>query len=217
MKTSTATPRSIRLIGAGLLAASLFASLTACSADEAGPAAAAPGSSSPAPSTVPADEAGSEWTELVRIIDGDTIEVQPINRQDSAITGDPFTVRILGADAPNGTECGAAASKAHLEGLMPARERIEVTYEPALKEKVDEEGHTLAYVIAGGGGITQDIGDRMVSEGFAEAAFPEDVVMPETFEYTQTMGDIAVRGQSGIWAECEPKNPVAPAPTPTAP
>ena len=217
MKTSTATSRSIRLIGAGLLAASLFASLTACSADEAGPAAAAPGSATPSPTSIPADDAGSQWTELVRIIDGDTIEVQPINRQDSAITGDPFTVRILGADAPNDAECGAAASKAHLEGLMPARERIELTYEPALKQKVDEDGHTLAYATAGGGGMTQDIGNAMISDGFAEAAFPEEVAMTPMLEYTKEAGDRAVNGQIGIWAECTPKTPVAPSPSPTAP
>lgn len=202
MKTSLSTTRSVRLIGAGVLAASLFASLTACSSDESSEAA-APETTAAASPSASAEKAEPLSSRLVRIIDGDTIEVRPVSAQDGEPTGEPnLTVRMLGVNAPSGDECGADEATAHLEGLMRADEPVAVTYEAELKDPVDEDGNTLAYVITGAG-VTQDLGLRMVQEGYATAEYPEDGAVPMMFEQYLTYSDIAVDQGRGLWATCD--------------
>jgi endonuclease YncB( thermonuclease family) len=62
-------------------------------------------------------------------------------------------------------------------------------------------GNTLAYVITGAG-VTQDIGLRMVSEGFATASYPEGETAPKRFEQYATSSKIAVEQKDRIWAGC---------------
>ncbi|MFJ2662540.1 thermonuclease family protein [Arthrobacter koreensis] len=202
MNTPSSPARSTRLFGAGILAVTLFASLTACSAEEAGEAAAPESTAAVSPSA-DTEEREPLRAMLVGIIDGDTIEVQPVNPQDGKPNGEPsMTVRMLGADAPSGEACGSAESAAHLDVLLRANEQLSITYEPELEESVDEDGHTLAYVITGGG-VTQNIGLRMVREGFAAAAYPEGNPVPEAFEKFRSAGENAVSQGIGIWTSCE--------------
>lgn len=56
---------------------------------------------------------------------------------------------MLGADAPSGDEWGVAETAARLDGLMRPDESVDVTYDAELKDPVDEDGDTLAYVITG--------------------------------------------------------------------
>lgn len=139
-------------------------------------------------------------TQFVRVVDGDTIEVRPVTK--GMPNGEPsFKVHMLGVSAPDATACGGAESIAGLQSLFRNRELVEVTYEPTLGESLDEDGNTLAYVIIGAG-VTQDIGLRMVREGFAAAAYPEAETAPDRFEMYASSGKTAMERNKGIWASC---------------
>ncbi|MGG5172405.1 thermonuclease family protein [Pseudarthrobacter sp. J1738] len=140
-------------------------------------------------------------TRFVRVIDGSTIEVQPIDDK-SQPTGAPnFTVHMLGTAAPAPTECGGAESIANLKRLFRPNELVKVTAEPLLTTTKDKDGNTLAYVITGAG-VTQDIGLRMVKEGFAAASYPQGQREPAVFAQYTSYAKGAVDQKDGIWANC---------------
>jgi endonuclease YncB( thermonuclease family) len=194
--------RTTKFIGVGVLSMSLLAAATGCAAGGAKDGApAAPASAASTPSATPSAEAKKILeTQFVRAIDGDTIEVQPVTKGQP--NGEPnIKVHMLGVNAPEATACGGAESIANLERLFRPSEFVHVTYEPTLSEGVDKDGNTLAYVITGAG-VTQDIGNRMVREGFATASYPEGETAPKRFKNYEEMGQIAVDQKLGIWASC---------------
>jgi endonuclease YncB( thermonuclease family) len=194
--------RATKFIGVGVLAMSLLAVSTGCAAGGAKDGApAAPLSTEATASATPSAEAKKPLrTQFVRVIDGDTIEVQPVTK--GLPNGEPsFKVRMLGVTAPEATACGGAESIANLQSLFRNNEPVEVTYEPTLDESVDKDGNTLAYVITGAG-VTQDIGLRMVGEGSAAASYPEGETTPKRFEQYASYGKTAVDQKIGIWASC---------------
>jgi endonuclease YncB( thermonuclease family) len=196
--------RTRKFIGVGVLAVSLLAVSTGCSAGDTKEAApAAPLSTEATASATPSAEAKKTLrTRFVRVIDGDTIEVQPVSEKNGQPTGEPsFKVHMLGVTAPEATACGGAESIANLQSLFRPNEPVAVKYEPTLNKDADEDGNTLAYVITGTG-VTQDTGYRMVQEGFATASYPEDQTAPKNYsQYTET-SKITVDQKRGIWASC---------------
>lgn len=111
-----------------------------------------------APSPVAPPRAGA--AQLVRVIDGDTIDVSigPVRER----------VRLIGIDTPERGQCFFRQSSAHLERLL-ARRRV--TLEPDVRNR-DSFGRLLRYVYASG----MSANERMVSDGFAYAyTVPPDV------------------------------------------
>lgn len=194
--------RTRKFIGAGILAASLLAVSTGCAAgDTKGAATAQPSTSAPSSSATAAATAKEPLNaQFVRVIDGDTIEVQPVTKGQP--NGEPTVkVHMLGVTAPAASACGGATSIANLKSLFRPNEQVAVTYEPTLDQTADKDGHTLAYVITGGG-VTEDIGLRMVQEGNAAASYPEGKPVPKDFAQYIKLGKIAVDQKLGIWASC---------------
>ncbi|MDJ0663895.1 MAG: lamin tail domain-containing protein [Acidimicrobiia bacterium] len=64
----------------------------------------------PAPTQPDATLAGGESASVVRVIDGDSLVV--------AVNGDQVEVRLLGLNAPEGSECHGDAAKGALEDLL---------------------------------------------------------------------------------------------------
>jgi endonuclease YncB( thermonuclease family) len=108
---------------------------------------------------------------------------------------------MLGVNAPDATSCGGAQALANLKSLFRPNDPVAVTYEPTLSNATDKDGNTLAYVITGAG-VTQDIGLRMVREGFATASYPEGQTVPKNFSQYTSVGKGAVDQKLGIWASC---------------
>ncbi|MCB5280570.1 thermonuclease family protein [Arthrobacter sp. ES1] len=192
--------RTAKFIGVGVLAVSLLAVTTGCSAGDTKEA--APAASTTTAAATPSAQARKPLnTQFVRVIDGDTIEVQPVKAGQQP-TGEPnIKVHMLGITAPDASACGGAESIAYLTDLFRPNEPVAVTYEPTLADAVDKDGNTLAYVITGSG-VTQDIGLRMVDTGNAAASYPEGKTAPKRFEQYASLGTIAVDQKTGIWASC---------------
>jgi endonuclease YncB( thermonuclease family) len=196
--------RTRKFIGVGILAASLLSAATGCAAgDSKDAAAAAPATTaSSAAATSGAEAKKPVRTQLINVIDADTIEVQPVSEKNGQPTGEPsFKVRMLGVTAPDASACGGAEALVHLKSLLRPNEFVKLTYEPTLNDATDKDGNSLAYV-ATGAGVTQDIGYRMVQEGFAAAVYPEGKTVPTGFAEYATVGKGAVDQKIGIWASC---------------
>ena len=197
--------RTAKFIGVSVLAASLLAVSTGCSAGGAKdgvPAASAASTTATASATPSAETKKPLVSQFVKVIDGDTIEVRPVSEKNGQPTGEPnVKVHMLGTTAPEANVCGGAEATQKLTSLLGRDTFLTVTYEPTLHEDVDKDGNILAYVITGGS-VTEDIGQRMVREGYAAASYPEGKTVPKDFDQTAEAGKIAVDQKKGIWATC---------------
>lgn len=198
MNKHFARTRTAKLMGSTVIVGSLLAALTGCgSSDDGVPAEAAPETTATASAT--AVEPETLRTELVRIIDGDTIEVKPM--KDGVPTGEPnITVRLLGIDAPEADACGGAAATANLERFALIGSPLDIKYDPKA-DRTDQYDRTLAYAyqVPMGG----DIGYRQVHEGFAAAWYPEGEPEPEKFEEYEKFNKISIDQKKGVYAECD--------------
>ena len=134
---------------------------------------------------------------VIRVIDGDTIEIEGGER-----------VRYIGMDTPEDTavrECfGEQATRRNRE-LVEGRS---VELERDISE-TDRFGRLLRYVWVGG----EMINEVLVAEGFALAAtFPPDVKYQESFVELQ---ELARSSGLGLWGACIVAGP-APTGTPTS-
>jgi micrococcal nuclease len=124
---------------------------------------------------------------FIRVIDGDTIAVQPTG----SLEADPYgehSVRLLGIDAPEmhktsaeGPDCGAQAATDHLKALL-----------------ADRYGRSLAYVEAGG----HDLNLEQAQGGFAEAWYPYGEPAPTHFATYDAAAKTAETSKAGSWGAC---------------
>jgi micrococcal nuclease len=132
---------------------------------------------------------------VIRVIDGDTIEVQPAS-------GAPTTVRLLGIDAPEsvapGTqvECGSEDAAAYLTELLLRLPDVVLTTDPS-QDRIDRFGRLLAYVDAG----TTDVALAMIRAGHADVLVFEGRPFARlpTYEDAQAEASTAERG---AWGAC---------------
>lgn len=194
--------RPAKLIANTVLAGSLLAVLSGCASGDttdASPAAPAPS----ATATQAPEQKDESRAKFVQVIDGDTIEVQPVNLENGDPTGEPnFNVRILGMAAPEG--CGSEDARKYFGDLLLPGEYMMLRYEPTLEDATDEEGNTLAYVSRGGYGDAENVGRRMVNSGYATAWYPESEQPSEKFQDYVEAGESAKRSETGIWSTCDP-------------
>jgi len=203
MKKAPVRSRAAKFVGAGILAASLLAVTTGCAAGATSDAAPAATASTTTAAATPSPEAKKPLsTQLVSIIDANTVEVLPVSSKNGQPTGEPsLKVRMLGVAVPQGDTCGAAEALANLKSVLAPKAPITVTYEPTLANDTDKDGAQLAYVVTGGRSV-QDIGLRMVTEGFASAVYPQGASAPAKFSQYTSGAKSAVDQKLGMWAKC---------------
>jgi micrococcal nuclease len=163
------------------------------------------GASIPPPAAPPV---AREAATVVRVIDGDTIQVRLAD-------GRTDTVRYIGIDTPETVdprttvECfGAAATTKNTE-LVGGR-AIQLEKDISERDKYDR---LLRYVwVVGDDGATRSANEELVKWGFAAASsYPPDVRYQETFRGLQQ----AAQGQRlGLWGACRSAHD--PLPTATA-
>jgi micrococcal nuclease len=132
---------------------------------------------------------------VIRVIDGDTIDVQPAS-------GPSTTVRLLGIDAPEsgapGTpvECGSEDAAAYLTELLLRLPDVVLTTDPS-QDRVDRFGRLLTYVDGG----TTDVGLAMIRAGHADVFVFEGRPFARlpTYEDVQAEASTAERG---VWGTC---------------
>jgi micrococcal nuclease len=146
------------------------------------------------PSPLAPVEAGSasrRQAQVVRVIDGDTIDVTPWGR-----------VRLLGINAPElhggrQTRCFGAHSARRVRELLPPGSGVFLELDA---EERDKYGRLLAYVyLADGQTMLNEI---LVANGFAMA-----MTIGSNVRYTRSFLDQQERARAtaaGLWGECLP-------------
>jgi len=144
--------------------------------------------SQPLPLSVEKIELIKSTEKVVRIIDGDTFEIEG-----------GIKVRLIGVDTPemknkNKTiDCFAQEAKQKMEKLLNGRE---VVLEKDVSE-TDRYGRLLRYVYLG----DEMINDTLVRDGYAKiATFPPDVKFKDQFLASERL---AREAKSGLWSACK--------------
>ncbi|HWI04683.1 MAG TPA: thermonuclease family protein [Acidimicrobiales bacterium] len=153
----------------------------------------------PAPATTttstlpPGVPAQGEDTSVVRVIDGDTVEVAGGTR-----------VRLIGVDTPETADCFGSEATRYAKELMPAGTRVRLVYDV---QRLDAFGRTLAYVYKLTDGVFVNL--AVTRNGFAQQlTVPPNVAHAEEFR----LAAASARGANlGLWDGC-----LAPATTTTA-
>lgn len=202
MKTQNAHTRTAKFIGASVLVGSLFAALTGCASGEPTPNATVDnGTAAATPSASAAPE--SMRGKLVSVIDGDTVELSPIDESAKA-TGEPnVKVRILGINAPALDACGGPEAVAELKRIIDAEGNFRVKYD--LKSaRADSAGNVQGYLYsADGTGSPANVGTAMVQNGFAAAWYDSSDIEPKSYAVDSGAAKIAKDQKKGVWATCD--------------
>lgn len=151
--------------------------------------------------------AGGPYTaQVIRVVDGDTIAVEPTaDLPATNESGTEHVVRLLSIDTPemNKTgeldpECGAQAATDHLASLVDGA-TVTLTFDPR-SDHTDRYGRSLVYVELDDGA---DVALEMLEAGYAEAWYPQGEPEPERFvSYLATQGLAQTHG-AGAYATCD--------------
>lgn len=139
------------------------------------------------------DQQEFHWRRVVKITDGDTIQLEAENG------GKPERVRLIGIDAPETRNTGkkqkhplGAKSREYLDYLLSERV-VRLEYDVV---KTDKYGRTLAYVYLKDGTF---VNAKMVEEGYAQVVtYPPNVRYADLFLELQRK---AREANKGLWAE----------------
>ena len=141
----------------------------------------------------PGIPAPGEDTSVVRVIDGDTIEVSGGTR-----------IRLIGVDTPETGDCFSAEATRYANELLPAGTRVRLVYDV---QRLDAFGRTLAYVYKLADGVFVNV--AVAGNGFAQQlTVPPNVARAEEFRAAVARARTA---NLGLWHRC-----LAPATTTTA-
>jgi endonuclease YncB( thermonuclease family) len=169
---------------AALVVVSPFAS---ADEDEPPPAPATTTTTTVAPATtttttsVPAQ---GDVTSVVRVIDGDTIEVAGGTR-----------VRLIGVDTPETGACFAADATRYANELLPAGTRVRLVYDV---QRLDQYGRTLAYVYKLSDGV-------FVNVAVARNGFAQQLTVPPNVAHAKEFRLAAANARTanlGLWSGC---------------
>lgn len=153
-------------------------------------------------------DGGEVDTAVVRVIDGDTIAVEPSSALPATSEdGAEHVVRVLGIDAPemhytDDTEpdCGAQEATDYLDELLVPGAAVTLVHDSEADE-IDRYGRTLAYVELETAG---DVGELLVANGYAAAWHPQSEPEPDRFSaYQESMAEARAAG-AGSWEHCTP-------------
>lgn len=182
----------------------LMLTLTGCQwATELDPSA-PPASSS---SSSEGGEPESIETHVIRVIDGDTIAVEPTDTLPATNdAGDEHVVRLLGIDAPEMNyhkgaepECGAQEATDNLSEMLPEDSTVILTYDP-VSDRTDRYGRSLAYVINPG---LEDINENQVADGYAMPWYPASEPEPSRVSDYTAAADEAAQNSTGAHGTCD--------------
>lgn len=135
------------------------------------------------PSTIKgiSTQVDSKTFEVIRVIDGDTLEIETKQK-----------VRLIGIDTPERNDCFGIQAKEKLTELTLQKR---VTLLKDISE-TDRYGRLLRYVYVGENFINKSL----VEHGFAlTATFPPDVKYKESFLKAQ---NDAMEHKRGLWKDC---------------
>lgn len=140
--------------------------------------------------------AGSVEAEVVRVVDGDTVEAR--------VGGDVERVRLIGVDTPESVapgrpvECFGPEASRFAKRLMDGRQVRLVLGE----ERRDHYGRLLAYVYLG------DAGDeRFVNAALVRGGYARTLTIPPNDRYAPLLRRLelrAARAGRGLWTACAP-------------
>ena len=188
-----------------VLALLLFAAACAPAAPTGGtpsPAAPAPTATAPPAASGSPAPAGLQQALVVRVVDGDTIEV--------LIGGEELRLRYIGVDTPETVDPRRPVGCFGKEASARNRELVDgktVGLEKDVSE-TDRYGRLLRYVWLEG----RMVNAQLVKEGYAVAStYPPDVRHADLFANLEAQARQAGRG---LWGACA--TPEAPSPTPAA-
>jgi endonuclease YncB( thermonuclease family) len=137
-----------------------------------------------APSMTTTGPAAGDDTSVVRVVDGDTIEVAGGTR-----------IRLIGVDTPETTECFGSEATRYANELLPAGTRVRLVYDV---QRLDPYGRTLAYVYKLTDGVFVNL--AIARNGFAQqATFPPNVAHAEEFRVAAASARTA---SLGLWSGC---------------
>jgi endonuclease YncB( thermonuclease family) len=154
-------------------------------------AATAPATSTTTPATStststlpPGIAAAGDDTSVVRVIDGDTIEVSGGTR-----------IRLIGVDTPETGDCFSADATRYANELLPAGTRVRLVYDV---QRLDAFGRTLAYVYKLSDGVFVNL--AVARNGFAQQlTVPPNVAHAEEFRVAAASARSAALG---LWNGC---------------
>jgi endonuclease YncB( thermonuclease family) len=136
---------------------------------------------------VPAASAQESYPATVtRVVEGDVVDAQPT-------TGPALRVRLIGVDAPDPGDCGAASAREHLEQLVLGRS-VTLVSDPA-RGGMDDFGRSLFYVDRDDG---LDAGLETIRSGWAQVSAG---VFQRAVQYRAAERDAAAR-EAGVWSRC---------------
>ncbi len=137
---------------------------------------------------------------VVRVIDGDTVDVRPATPHP---TGPDRTerVRLLGIDAPetahdHPAQCGADDATDALREQLRHRP-VTLTLDP-ISGHHDRYGRTLGYLQADGHDVALDL----VRAGMVEAWHPPSAPAPTRYPPYAAAQETAEASRAGLWATC---------------
>lgn len=136
-------------------------------------------------------------TTLVRIVDGDTLAVKPVEGLGES-KDDEVLVDLVGITAPTGDQCGADLAVDNLAQSLPEGAALQIIPDQKLGE-TSPEGNYLGYVYSG----TEDLSASQVSTGAAWASLGKDDIQPENFLEYSNMSMRATQAGLGSWGSCE--------------
>lgn len=152
-----------------------------------------------------ADQPATIEATVVRVIDGDTVAVQPgKSLPATGASGREHSVRVLGIDTPemdwgNGNhECGAEAAGNQVRDLISRGDTVTLVYDEKA-DRFDRFDRSLAYIETGNG---IDIGMNQAEQGFAAAWYPASAPEPTRYpDYVSAQRQAQAAGL-GAWGEC---------------
>ena len=136
----------------------------------------------------------SDVRTVVRVVDGDTIIVNPNER-----------IRLIGVDAPESVapnrpvECMGRESSRFLTELLPKGTEVRLAIDV---EGQDRYGRTLAYVWVASTGVF--VNAELVRRGFAQP-----LTIPPNIAHADEIADLAREARQanrGLWASCPVKS-----------
>lgn len=161
------------------------------------------GTNTPSPTFTPIPTPTPEWqaAKAVRVIDGDTIEVE--------IEGQRYRVRYIGIDTPEATDSTSALGWMGREAIAANQRLVEgkAIYLEKDVSETDRYGRLLRYVYLLDGTFVNAV---LVRLGYAQVStYPPDVRYQDLF---LKMQDEAVEAEVGLWGPTPTPVPLIPAP-----
>lgn len=147
-----------------------------------------------APASVEAAETLRQRGRIVKVVDGDTVDVRLVD-------GKERRVRLIGIDTPEVhgvVQCGGPRASRSLKKLLPVGTRVRLVSDPT-QDRRDRYGRLLRYVIKVS--TSRDINKAQVFRGWASVYVYDDNPFERVGQYRRAQRQ-AKTNLRGIWGLC---------------